>query len=272
MLLLFFNILLQLLALPGMTILTGLFVMAGKRIFYKIMGRRARFIEYVTGIIGTPIHELSHALMCILFGHKIKEMRLFQLDPKSNTLGHVTHSYNRKNIYQAIGNFFIGIAPLVCGAIVISLLIYLLQPVMYNNIFSLINISNNSFSGLMTTVSNIFEIFFLKAMLADFKWWILLVLSSFIVLHMELSKEDIAGSLKGFLFYLIILIIVNFILYSVGNTANFVNITKWLIIINTVFLTIVVAYLAVLILFAFIVKAVSVCLRKIMLKLHLGKT
>ena len=36
-----------------------------RRIFAKTLGSKTEV--YITGWIGTPIHELSHALFCILF-------------------------------------------------------------------------------------------------------------------------------------------------------------------------------------------------------------
>ena len=40
--------------------------------FYKAFGRKS---IYITGFIGVPIHELSHAIVAIIFKHKIKEIK-----------------------------------------------------------------------------------------------------------------------------------------------------------------------------------------------------
>ena len=45
------------------------------------------------GWLGTIIHELGHALFCIIFRHKITEMKLFDPDPETGTLGYVQHTY-----------------------------------------------------------------------------------------------------------------------------------------------------------------------------------
>lgn len=83
----------------------------------------------LTGWLGTPIHELSHAAAGLLFGHKISEMRLFKPNPVTGQLGYVKHTYNPRNPYAAIlGNAMIPIAPLFGGALAILLLTLLLVP------------------------------------------------------------------------------------------------------------------------------------------------
>lgn len=77
---------------------------------------------YITAWIGTPVHEFSHALFCIVFGHKIQEVAFFKPDKASGVLGYVSHNYNTKSIYQSVGNFFIGIAPLLIGSLILFLL------------------------------------------------------------------------------------------------------------------------------------------------------
>jgi len=82
----------------------------------------------VTGWIGTPVHELSHALACLVFGHRIREIALFRPDPESGVLGYVRHTWNPRNPYASAGNFFIGLAPLAGGGAVLFLLLWVFFP------------------------------------------------------------------------------------------------------------------------------------------------
>jgi len=76
---------------------------------------------------GVMLHELSHALFCLVFGHKVKKVQLFTANG-GETIGYVNHAYNMRSPYQRIGNFFIGVAPIICGTVAIYLLARILVP------------------------------------------------------------------------------------------------------------------------------------------------
>ena len=97
---------LQLAFTIGVIVVFGLLIALCRRTFLKNTGYTGYKVLLVTGAVGTPIHELSHALMCIVFGHKIVEMKLYQPGNENGTLGYVNHSYNPKNIYHIIALIF----------------------------------------------------------------------------------------------------------------------------------------------------------------------
>ncbi len=79
---------------------------------YRVM--RSPFskgLYYALGVAFIPIHELSHALACLVFRHKITGIRLVSFD--GGLGGYVNHSWNAKSLYQRLGLFFIAIAPLL---------------------------------------------------------------------------------------------------------------------------------------------------------------
>ena len=68
---LFGNILLQIGFFIGAVYLVGFLISLLNRLFYSLVDH-SQGVCYATGFIGTPIHELSHALMCVVFRHKIE--------------------------------------------------------------------------------------------------------------------------------------------------------------------------------------------------------
>lgn len=88
------------------------------------------------GGVGVILHELSHLVMALLFGHHISGVALLRLprrhDPNDNVLGYVNHSWNDHNIYQRCGNFFIGVAPVLGCTAAMVVLTRLLAPQVYN--------------------------------------------------------------------------------------------------------------------------------------------
>ena len=187
---------------------------------------------YVSAIIGTPIHELSHAIMCFLFGHKIIQIKFFSPD-KKGTLGFVTHSYNNRNAWQVLGNFFIGVAPILGGSVCLYLLCFLLLPSGVGVLDILLKQTDflkngqvlpeiqNLLSSLKSSMMNDIETKPLQTLI-----WAYLCGS--IALHMCPSKEDIKGSLWGFLlfisFVLIFIAIVQ--VYTVNLSAFIVVLTS----------------------------------------------
>lgn len=75
----------------------------------------------ITGLIGVPIHEMSHAVVAILFGHQIHRIVFFRYKDNEPTLGWVEHSYNRLSFRQSVGLLYVAIAPILIMPIIIAL-------------------------------------------------------------------------------------------------------------------------------------------------------
>ena len=123
----FIAFLLQIAFSIGVIFLLGWLIALCNKVFYSNFGRFGNIVCYITGFVGAPIHELSHALFCLIFFHRIREIKLFQISD-DGTMGYVIHSYNRRNMYQRIGNFFIGVAPILVMSGLLFLLAWGLLP------------------------------------------------------------------------------------------------------------------------------------------------
>ncbi|HPF92866.1 MAG TPA: hypothetical protein PLV65_02955 [Tenuifilaceae bacterium] len=222
----------QLVWLLGLLFIFGLILYLFARFtritYVKSVGQKMDII--VTGWIGTPVHELGHAIFCILFRHKITEIKLYSPNAEDGTLGYVNHAYNPRSTYQKIGNFFIGVGPIIFGALVLYAAFYYLVPNM-SSIFS--NIEGQSqalvasvrgqYGGILTslwgttksTLANLFN----ASNFSDFKFWIFLYLAICISSHMQLSPPDIKGAKGGLISLVLLFFFFNLIVLGLEATG-----------------------------------------------------
>lgn len=209
-------------------LLLGIIERATLRTLLRSYGEKSIII---TGMIGTTIHELSHFLMCKIFFHKVNNVKLFSFKIKDNTLGYVNHSYNRKNPYARLGNFFIGIAPILFGTAIIILLFRLLLPQSWDII-----ISKFSFSSYINLSNHFNLVYFLEILLKDswliiktlFAWdniisirfWIFLFIVFSISNHMSLSRADINNLLDGLIFIFLLNFLICGVFLLLGISFN----------------------------------------------------
>lgn len=203
----------------GTIVICGLAVRLCARAFSSLMGSPSGAIFDITSVIGTPIHELGHAMMCPLFGHKIESMCLWSPRAENGVYGYVNHSYNRKNVWQKFGNLFIGVGPIFSGMLVMVLMLWLCFPNQWNDYLAstagltwgegaLGELAGNIFA-LFLNLPNAFKTDALRAILG-------LVVILPISLHISLSPQDIKGSLGAMPFYLLLLLVFAIITYAVG--------------------------------------------------------
>lgn len=209
--------LLQIVFTFGIIVLFGFLIALCNKGFYANFGKYGRAVCYITGAIGTPVHECAHALFCLIFRHKITEIRLFQINSADGTLGYVNHSYNKKNIYQRIGNFFIGIAPIIFISAILYLLAWLLLPNFVEEISGSMQVNDfiSNIGKVFTDLFGVIASFFGYCL--NWQWWLFVIVGIFLALHMTLSKADIKGALSGTLFLLITVLLVDIILGLINS-------------------------------------------------------
>lgn len=243
------NFILQNVFTIGLIMLFGFLIALCNKKFYANFGNYGRMVCYITGAVGTPIHECSHALFCLIFGHKIKSIKLFQINSADGTLGYVNHSYNPKNFYHKIGNFFIGVAPIIVISALLYLLAYLLLPEWLEELSFNLG-KDESFANFGNELLQVFSaipLFFLYAV--TWEWWVFVIFGMFLSLHMTLSRADIKGALSGILLLIGAILIVDIVLGIVSSV--FLNgFTKVALSIGS--------YLLCILLLALIISAVSV--------------
>lgn len=180
----------------------------------------------LTAWIGTPIHELGHVFFAKLFRHRIVSISLFKPNERTGGLGHVNHSYNEKNVYQKIGNFFIGAAPLIWGGIALGLLLYFCVP-NGRDIFAATQIAPVSVTVVGQSIWNILQLLFSPENFHHWYFFAFLYVSFCVASHMAPSKEDRRGMWRGF-FWLVCLVIIGNMLALLFKT----DITRHILLVN----------------------------------------
>lgn len=208
MLLILGSFFVQMMFVFGFLILYGMLISFFNNCFYSACGDKARPIVKLTGYVGIPVHELSHALMCLLFGHYIKKIELFNHKKRAKILGYVEHTYYRNNPYHQLGNFFIGVSPILAGGGAILLFVWLLVPSLFESMTSEISyiattlsggLSGDLFSSLAQGAGRIVSDIFSIANFRKPLYWLCLVLIFAVAIHMETSWSDIRSGARGLL-------------------------------------------------------------------------
>ncbi len=166
-----------------------------------------------TAWIGTPIHEISHWLVAKIFRHHIDYVSLFKPNYESGKLGEVGHSYNPRNLYHQIGNFFIGAAPIIGGVIVLSLLFRWLLPNGIDLINKINTLSIVNWQKALQDVVQLTKDLFSVANIHSWRFWLFVYLSFAVSSHLAPSWSDQKTMWKGFVWLALVLIIVNGILF-----------------------------------------------------------
>jgi hypothetical protein len=177
----------------------------GQRLASKMAikaGGRSLFFLFAS--YGVVCHELSHAIIAVIFNHKVKGISFFKPDA-SSTLGYVNHTYNPNSFYQRLGSFFVGFAPLFMAPVFIYWLSLMLLP---NADYFLELVSTagmqQSTQNLPQFVPYLLNYFVFSVDNHTFVFLLWLFISSSIALSCGPSPADIKNSAHGLIHFVII--------------------------------------------------------------------
>ncbi|MCP8969273.1 hypothetical protein [Ectobacillus ponti] len=228
---------LQLFYLIGTTILIGFLLGLAERRSQLYWSRTPlrRFYMW-TAWVGVPVHELGHAFMCVLFGHRITGVQWFPTDTSHGLLGYVRHQYNRRSLYQRIGNFFIGTGPIFSGIAAIMGLLYVCVPQSYAAFIAAVeahvqpgNMSVPLIQGVLAAFAVLVKSLFTLQHVSRASFWIFLLLAVCISSHISLSRLDIEGAWDGLITLFVLLVLLNLLagLLSLNSTALLLRIAQY---------------------------------------------
>lgn len=215
----------------------------------------------ITGGIGVPIHELSHAIAAILFGHKIVGIKLIQKPDENGIMGYVKHSYKQGNPYQQLGNFFIGIAPIFGGTLSIIAVMRLIIPQAYYSFTAILEeslavtkLNEAIFFKIFHSYLELVEAIFSEANFKSPYFYLFLFIAICISSHISLSIADIKGACKGLWVIFFLLLALN--IADLSNDILAVHLVKYNILL-TGFLLVAVIFSAA----SFVISTIIVLMR-----------
>lgn len=237
----FFNILID--SFANLASILGIFVIFGF-IFNVIENKNNQLIQrslgekfiIFTGFIGTVVHEVSHLIIALIFNHKIVKVELFRPRKykEDGILGFVKSTYNANSIYQQVGNFFIGIAPMIFGTLTIWLLFIIFSNNSYTIFLNYMNIGlytnylqSSNYSGFFNLL--VHDVFLLLKTIFSFDYifnvnhLIMLFLIYSISTHMTLSLVDLKGSFRGLLVCFVVVFVITFLGKILGVSNIFTS-------------------------------------------------
>ncbi len=207
----------------------------------------------VLGAIGVPFHELSHLITALIFNHNVTDFALFRplKGRKDGNLGYVNHSYDKNSLYQRAGNFFIGAAPMLFGAGLLTFLLYLAVPesIIWENIADL------SASSAANIVISVLTAYIDALRCYNIFAWLVIIVSVFICPHLGMSGADVKNTLSGVIFLLAASVVLPYVIYGYFDVSYaYMNIVIFSFIIRYVYVLVI----------GLIISLISACVSKML--------
>jgi hypothetical protein len=214
---------------PGLVLATLMHALSGfvARRTTRVLGGAAYVLF---GWLGTVVHESGHALFCLLFGHRITSVKLFDFAPRDGTRGHVSHTFDPGNPWQQMGNFFIGIGPILFGtAVILVAARWLLGAEAFTRMAEPLPVG-----GLLRTTGDWLALArhvaagaggALAALLdprrlLDWRVWLFLYLTFAVGCSISLSRSDLRGALAGLVTLVLVVLLANLATIWLGDVLG----------------------------------------------------
>ena len=181
------------------------------------------FYLLLFGWFGTAVHETGHLIFARAFGHKVLAFRPFAPDLKRGRLGNVDIQ-DDGNLLQYISLFFLGIAPILFGTLLIFLALYFLFHDQMPEIVRSVAAESEDTASLLRNILMASFAFigflFSPEHLLDWRLYLFLYIAFAIGSSIHLSSTDISVSKMGCLTFTVILFMFNLILLPLGITST----------------------------------------------------
>ena len=207
----------------GSLVVCGFAVRLCAYLFARLTGSRSGAVFDITAVVGTPVHELGHAAMCVIFGHRITRVKLWSPFSDDGTYGYVEHSYNRRNPWAVLGNLPIALGPIFSGLGVTVLVLWLCFPAQWGAYLAssqalvATELSPETLAGgmlsLISSLPSAFAHNWLRALIG-----LTVILS--VALHISLSWQDVKGAASALPIYLLMVSVFGLATWLLGVSGT----------------------------------------------------
>ena len=197
----------------------------------RALGRSTYY--FLFGWLGTLVHETGHLMAALLFRHQVASFHPFTLDPRARVQGSVGIKPLYASLYQTIGLFFFGIAPVVFGTLVIYLALYILFHSQMPEVWRMIDrrsaISGSGISNTLSSGLAFLGFVFSPRHLLDWRLYLFLYIAFAVGSSIRLSPADLHIAKLGCLPFIVLLFLFNTVLLSFGSagSATFAWLTQY---------------------------------------------
>lgn len=168
------------------------------------------------GWIGVPVHELSHAMACWAFGHRVRRMKWFDPAGRGGAHGAVEHEFNPSNPYHRAGQLFIGLAPALIGPLVVVALFAFLVSASPEATFHTLVTPTSWVEGARLGLHTVLE----PAVWSSPRFWLFAYLAACVCTQIELSSADLGQARSGAIVIAILALVVNTGLAAASFVTN----------------------------------------------------
>lgn len=169
--------------------------------------RASRLIYRTLGLIGTPLHEMSHLITAILFGHKIKSVKLFAW----NNDAYVIHSYNPQSLWHSSGCLIVAVSPFITSTIFIQ---FIMGDLITQNLC--LSKGQIDAAGLLSQLSNV-----LNAILLESSSWEMLAVL-IVSFYCTPSNGDFSNAFKSIFISLPSIMFMTILLHYAFDLSQFI--------------------------------------------------
>lgn len=184
--------------------------------------------DYLFLVPGVALHEIAHLSFAVLFGDKIGKVVLFQCKPGNPYEGYIV-SFSNKSYIRRIGGFFIGVAPIIVGAVAIyALSRILLGPGVFAGVtftleaeesLNLLTVFGRLYESVVATTMTVFGRLITLRGVPGWQVWLFLYLAYSVANAMNLSPPDLHYAVSGFTAIAGVLLIANLIMMAGGENV-----------------------------------------------------